>query len=307
MNFKVLLAFAVIYLVWGSTFTAIKLGLDSFPPFLLSGFRFMLAGVTFFLISSWNSYKLMTKKEVGRDMLTGFLLSLGNAGVCWAEQHISSGVAALILGSIPLMFILVNYLSFDKQRPSFTAMAGIFIGMLGITLISLDKASASNWRVVLVLLLANLSWVVGSLMFKKSQSKVDYFPRAAIQTFTGGAILVIYNSIFGTPIDWYEVKWLGGLSVAYLALAGTVLAYTAYSYLLKNVKTEIASTYALVNPLVALMLGVIFLNEPFTLKVGFAAALILLSVVMVLYGDKLVLKPIRIKAESDAYKLKKCG
>lgn len=115
MNMRIILSFAVIYIIWGSTFTAIKWGLDVFPPFLLSGMRFSLAGMVFFLIAKGKGIKEMTGKEIGREMLVGFFLTLGNAGVCWAEQYISSGVAALIVGAIPVMFILFNWLALRKK------------------------------------------------------------------------------------------------------------------------------------------------------------------------------------------------
>lgn len=298
MNVKIILSFAVIYIIWGSTFTAIKWGLDAFPPFLLSGMRFVLAGLVFFLIAKGKGIKDMTRKEISREMLVGVFLTLGNAGVCWSEQYISSGIAALIVGAIPVMFILFNWLGFEKKVPHVSALIAFAIGITGITLISLDNNDASNWKVILALLLANCSWVTGSLIFRNSTSKAPYFPRASIQTLSGGMFIILLSNLMGErSVNWGNLPISGILSVAYLAIAGTIIAYTCYSFLLRNVRTELTSTYALVNPLLAILFGVLWLNEPFTAKLAIAGGLILLSVVMVIYGDKLILRPVHIKNE----------
>ncbi|WPU66848.1 EamA family transporter [Peredibacter starrii] len=295
MNIRIILSFAVIYIIWGSTFTAIKWGLDAFPPFLLSGMRFSLAGMVFFLIAKGRGIREMTGKEIRREMLVGFFLTLGNAGVCWAEQYISSGIAALIVGAIPVMFILFNWLGFEKKAPTISALIAFAIGLTGITLISLGDAEASNWKVIVALMLANCSWVTGSLIFRTSTSKAPYFPRASIQTLSGGMFIIFLSNVVGErSVNWGSLPISGILSVAYLALAGTILAYTCYSYLLRNVRTELTSTYALVNPMLAILFGVVWLKEPFTLKVAIAGGLILMSVVMVIYGDKLFPKPVPV-------------
>ena len=292
MNIRVLFAFATVYLVWGSTFTAIRMGLDSFPPFMLASLRFLVAGFCFLLVSKWKDIKSMSLPEFRMEVLVGVLLTCSNAAVCWAQQFIPSGVAALIVGALPVMFILINWVGFERKRPPLSAVFAFAIGLTGITLISLDKTAASNIWVVLALILGNTTWVCGSLLFRMTESKRDYFPRATVQTIFGGLFLMIISFGIGErAVVWESLKISGALSILYLALAGTVLAYTAYSFLLKNVRTELTSTYALVNPLIALLLGVLFLNEPFTLKVSIATALILLSVFLVLYGDKLFMRP----------------
>lgn len=308
MNFKILISFAAIYIIWGSTFTAIKWGLDSFPPFMLAGMRFMLAGLFFLMMAKWNEVKSMTRSDILKEFRVGILLTLGNAGVCWSEQFISSGVAALIVGALPIMFMLFNWLSFEKKTPGISAILSFIVGMTGITLISMDSSSASDWKVVLALLLANCSWVIGSLLLRTSKTTISYYPRATMQTFLGGLTLFTFSFIIGERAVAFEsVKLAGILSVFYLALAGTVLAYTAYSFLLRNVGTEITSTYALINPLLALLFGVLFLNEPFSVKIAISTVLILGSVLLVLYGDKFIKRPVRVVSKDPAIDLKKCG
>jgi drug/metabolite transporter (DMT)-like permease len=300
MNVKVLLSFAIVYLVWGSTFTAIRMGLDTFPPFMLASLRFLIAGFCFLLVSKWKDIKTMSFSEFRMEVLVGVLLTCSNAAVCWAQQFIPSGVAALIVGALPVMFILINWVSFEKKTPPISAVMAFAIGLTGISLISLDKTAASNIWVVLALILGNTTWVCGSLLFRMIESKRDYFPRATVQTIFGGIFLMIVSTVIGErAVTWETLQISGALSVLYLALAGTVLAYTAYSFLLKNVRTELTSTYALVNPLFALLLGVLFLNEPFTMKVGIATGLILFSVFLVLYGDKFLRKPVAVTINSQ--------
>lgn len=308
MNFKILISFAAIYIIWGSTFTAIKWGLDSFPPFMLAGMRFMLAGLFFLMMSKWNEIKTMTRSDILKEFRVGILLTLGNAGVCWSEQYISSGVAALIVGALPIMFMLFNWLSFERKTPGFSAILSFIVGMTGITLISMDSNSASDWKVVTALLLANCAWVIGSLLMKTSQSKISYYPRATMQTFLGGLTLFTFSFIIGErSVALESIKLAGILSIFYLAIAGTVMAYTAYSFLLRSVGTEITSTYALINPLLALLFGVLFLNEPLTYKIAISTVLILVSVLLVLYGDKLIKQPVKVKVKNDGITLKKVG
>lgn len=296
MNFKIILSFAAIYIIWGSTFTAIKWGLDSFPPFMLSSLRFLLAGMVFFLMAKGKGFKGMTHQDIQREMMVGIFLTLGNAGVCWSEQYISSGIAALIVGAVPVMFILFNWFGFEKKSPSVSAVVGFAVGIMGITLISLDDTAASDWKVILALLLANCSWVMGSLLMRTTKTTHAYFPRASIQLVTGGLFNMMISTIIGErAVAWGNLETVGLLSVAYLAFAGTILAYTCYSYLIRNVRTELASTYALVNPLLAILFGVAWLNEPFTTKIAISTALILGSVFMVLYGNKLIPGKVMVK------------
>ena len=312
MNFKIILSFAVIYIVWGSTFTAIKWGLDTFPPFLLAGLRFFVAGLAFFILARGRGILAMTKKELSREAMIGILLTTANAGVCWSEQYLSSGVAALIVGAIPVMFMLVNSLGFEKKIPSLSAVFGVMVGIVGILLISSDNSgSSSNWWVVGGLILANCSWVIGSLMIRATVTTHAYFPRAAVQLISGSIFLFITSFLMGErSVPLSHVGFTGYASVAYLSLMGTILAYTCYSFLLKNVRPEITSTYALVNPLVAMIFGVLWLNEPFTVNIAISTSFILLSVVLVLYGNQFVqtvqTKIFRIR-KVPAEDLKKCG
>lgn len=288
MNSKIVLSFAAIYLIWGSTFTAIKWGLESFPPFMLSGMRFLLAGLMFLIISKARGLQ-MKKMEMSREMLVGIFLTLGNAGVCWAEQYISSGIAALVVGAVPVMFILFNWVGFERIAPPVSAILGFAVGIMGIMLISLDSAAASDWRVILGLILANCSWVTGSLLMRTTKTTHDYFSRASVQLITGGLFnMMISTTIKERSVEWGNLEAAGILSVIYLAVAGTILAYSCYSFLLRTVRTELTSTYALVNPLLAILFGVLWLNEPFTMKIALATALILGSVFSVLYGDRLL-------------------
>lgn len=293
MNIRIILSFAGIYIIWGSTFTAIKLGLESFPPFMLSGLRFFSAGLVFLALSRF-SVRSMKREDIKREILVGIFLTLGNAGVCWAEQFISSGVAALIVGAVPVMFILFNWLSFEKKVPTSSAVIGFAVGMIGIVFISMDSTSAVDWRGVVALIIANCSWVIGSLLMKTTKTNHTYFSRASVQLIAGGLFIFTMSFLMGETIqNFANIDRKGVFSVAYLSLAGTILAYTCYSYLMRTVKTELASTYALVNPVLAVFLGVLWLGEPFTIKIAISSALILGSVFLVIYGDKLV--PVKVK------------
>lgn len=289
MSPRIILSFLVIYVVWGSTFTAIKWGLEAFPPFTLAGLRFMAAGLVFLILSRGKGINKLTSSELLREVMIGILLTLANAGVCWSEQYLSSGVAALIVGSIPLQFALVNWVTFEKKKPQLMAIFGLFVGLCGLAVISWETSSVTNIVVVFGLLLANLSWTVGSLVIRVSHSPLSSMARGAIQMTVGGVVLMILSPLIGErATEWSSISTAGILSVLYLGLMGTVLAYTCYTYLLKEVAPEITSTYALVNPLLAIIFGMIYFEEPITIKVVIASLLIITSVGLVIYGPKLM-------------------
>lgn len=291
MNFKVIIAFVIVYFVWGSTFGAIKIGLESFAPFWMASLRFGLAAFVFFILANKKELRSMTKKEVIHEGLIGMLLCFSNAGVCWSQQFIPSGVAALIVGSLPVMFIVLNWLGFEKKTPHPSAFLAFGIGISGILLLSMDKTAISNWWVVAALIFVNSTWVCGSLLIRMSANNKSYFSKASIQLGVGSIFLVLLSFLMGEKhLSFGSVPVSAYLSVLYLGGMGTVVAYTAYSYLLKTVKPEMVSTYALVNPIVALFLGVLFLDEAFTIKIAYASGLILMSILLVLYGERIFMR-----------------
>ena len=285
MNLKVIFAFLAVYLIWGSTFTAIVYGLESFPPFLLAASRFFLAGVIFALMTKGQGFKGITRGQLSKEVLVGILITTANALVCWVEQFISSGVTALIVGAMPIWFILFNWLGFEKKIPHASAIVALMIGFAGIAAISMDNLHSPDWRMVLVLIVSNCLWVIGSLLIRGNPSSLKYNNRATIQMLSGSIFLFLLSTLFGEKL--LHVTTQGYVSVIYLAVAGTIVAYSSYSYLLRTVSPEMTSTYALVNPLLAMLLGVIWLNEPFTARLALASSLIILSVMMVLYGRTL--------------------
>lgn len=303
MSPRIFFSFLVIYVVWGSTFTAIKWGLEAFPPFTLAGLRFIAAGLVFFLLSRGKGFSQLSFSEIVREVMIGILLTLANAGVCWSEQYLSSGVAALIVGSIPLQFAIVNWISFERKRPQPMAIFGLVVGLAGLAVISWESSTVASTVVVIGLLLANLSWTVGSLVIRVTKSPLSSMGRGAIQMTVGGIILMILSPLIGErATDWSSLTSQGIFSVLYLGLMGTVLAYTCYSYLLKEVAPEVTSTYALVNPLLAIIFGMIYLNEPITSRVIVASLLIMTSVALVIYGPK-ILKSERFLAFVQSFKI----
>lgn len=267
---------------------AIKLGLDSFPPVMLAGLRFLIAGLIFALLSKGQFLKELRAKSIPTELLIGLLMTGGNAGVCWGQQYITSGVAALVTGAVPLIFVLFNWMSFEKKKPGWETLLGILIGIVGIGVIAQDKASVNNISGVFLVIGANALWVIGSLKSRMLQTEMGFFSRSTVQMLFGGAFLVLLSLIIKErSIEWQKLNKEGFLSLFYLALIGTVLAYSCYIYLLKHVRTEVISTYALVNPLLAVLLGALFLGEALSLKLAVSTALIILSVFIVMYAPRI--------------------
>jgi drug/metabolite transporter (DMT)-like permease len=180
MNLKVIFAFLAVYLIWGSTFTAIVYGLESFPPFLLAATRFLLAGLIFMLMTKGRGFVGMSRSQFSKEVGVGVLITTANALVCWVEQYISSGVTALIVGAMPIWFILFNWLGFEKKVPHISAILALMVGFVGIAAISVDKLHSPDWRMVLVLITSNCLWVIGSLLIRSNPSPLNYNNRADI-------------------------------------------------------------------------------------------------------------------------------
>lgn len=287
MNIQTIIHFGIIYVVWGSTYTFIKIGLIQFPPFMLSGLRYLIASIIVALFFKSKGGKF-TKKEILQESIIGVLLTTANAIVCLSEMYLSSGIASLVVGSMPIIFLLMNFILFEKKTPSPLALLGVVLGFLGIGIVSLDSESGANVPLVLLLLFGNVLWVYGSFYMRAKKSKRNYFERAKIQFFSGSLFLILFSLIFEDRINLtgeISIKGIGALF--YLAIIGTVLAYNSYHYLLENVKTEYISTYPLVNPMVALFFGAIFLGEPITSQLKIGSPIIILGLILVIYADKI--------------------
>lgn len=279
----IILAFAAIYFIWGSTYLFNKIAIQEIPPFLMAGSRFMAAAVLIFLGCWITKTKVtITKIQIKNTFVVGFLfLTVGNGGVVWALQYVDSGFASLLISAQPLVLLLLLFV-LEKRKIQLKSMAGILLGMTGIyLLVSQDVliSSMEQWLGVLIITWCLFSWGYGSLFVAKSSFPSNYVVNTGYQMLFGGSMLMLISLILGESIPpASSISTRVVLSLIYLILFGSIAAFTAFNFLLKKVSPEKVSTGTYVNPIVALILGWYILDEIITPKSVIAAAILLTGV-----------------------------
>ena len=287
---KAYIALVFICIVWGTTYLAIRVGVLHFPAFLFAGIRQVSAGLIIMLFGFIMSRKLdFSKSNLWHQAKVGFLLiTVGNGLVSWGEKFIPSGVSALICSLMPLSAVIINLTSSKRERINGPIIAGLVVGICGVGLIFKDNISdLTNTSYLLGMLgpfVATTSWSFGSVINKKRIAQINPVFNSGMQVFIGGIFLFCFSPLMDNyeNMNFFqpEVLW----SMLYLITFGSALAYTAYMYALKELPVGIVSLYAYINPLVAVVLGGLFLNEKLTWFTALAFAAIMAGVYLVNYG-----------------------
>ncbi|GAB4475041.1 MAG: drug/metabolite exporter YedA [Anaerolineae bacterium] len=284
---KVLAAFAAIYLIWGSTYLAIRFAIDTIPPFLMAGWRFLIAGG---LLYGWLRIRGVPPPQRihwrSGVIIGGLMLLGGNGGVTWAEQHVPSGLAALLIATVPLWMVLLEWVRPSGRRPALAVLIGVAVGLAGVVLL-IDPANLGGSRVdplgAGVLVLAALSWSIGSLYSREAPLPEPQMMSTALEMLGGGALLVLLGTASGewARLDLAGISTRSALAMAYLVVFGSLIGFSAYIWLLKVSTPARASTYAYVNPVVAVLLGWLLGGEPISGLMLLAAAIIIGAVVLI--------------------------
>jgi drug/metabolite transporter (DMT)-like permease len=281
------LALATIYVVWGSTYLAIRVMVETMPPLLAAGARFTVAGSVFLavlLAARGRSSIHVGRRELAGAAVMGMLLPFGGNGlVTVAEQAIPSGLAALIIGSVPLWVVLLRAANGD--RPHAVTLVGVAVGFAGLAILVVpgDRPGDAPLWGVLVCLAAALSWATGSFYSRRLPQPDDAIESTAWQMLIGGVAMMLVGVVAGEANDVHpdRVSFDSVIALVYLITIGGLLAYTAYTWLLKNAPISTVATYAYVNPVIAIVLGWAILSEEITVTVVAGAAAIVLSVAAV--------------------------
>src|ERR1700730_7847772 len=290
MSTIVLIAFGLVYVVWGSTYLAIRVGIESFPPLLLAGTRHLLTGLILYPLLRWKTGVRPTAQHWRVAFVTGvLLLFIGNGGVCVAEQTVPSGVTALLVATVSLWMVLVDWLRPGGMRPVPRVIAGLILGFGGLTLLVGPRNLGGSGRVdpfgVGLLVLASLAWASGSV-YSKHAGGFSGSPwlGTAMQSFSGGLALWIAGIVSGETraLHLAAISLRSWLALGYLIVFGSMVGFTAYVYILKKSTATRVATYAFVNPVVALFLGWLLVGESITLRTIIAAAVILTAVLLVI-------------------------
>ncbi|MBA2243019.1 MAG: EamA family transporter, partial [Chthoniobacterales bacterium] len=280
-------AFAALYVIWGSTYLGILFAIESIPPLLMAGSRYFTAGMLLYAFarlqgaarSGWADWR--TAAIVGAALLLG-----GNGGVTLAEQFVASGLAAVVIATVPIYIALLGWLTGSAPRPTRIVWLGLAGGFCGVAILlwpSLHFASPEHPHALagmLILLFSAFSWSAGSLYSRRAKNAPSPFLAAGQQMLCGGALMFLCGLARGEHqhFDLHRVTWLSFGAWIYLVLIGAIVGFTAYIWLLRHCDPAKVATYAYVNPIVAVILGAVFAGEALTMRTTVAAGLIIGSV-----------------------------
>jgi drug/metabolite transporter (DMT)-like permease len=288
---SIILAFAALYLIWGSTYLGIRVAVETMPPFLMAGMRFAIAGGLLFLVLLLRKASWPSAVQWRDQTVIGLLLLLGgNALVTWAEQHTPSGITTLILGASPILLMALDWLRPGGKRPTRALLAGLIVGILGIALLLGPGGIPPGYRPrpvdLGVLFLASLSWWVGSLYSKHCKSRTPLLMASAMQMVVGSSSMLLTGWLLGEGrrLHFASVSPPSWLAFGYLVVAGSIIAYPVYVWLLEHSTPAKVSTYAYVNPVVAVILGWAILGEPLNFRIFVAASVIIGAVAIITIG-----------------------
>jgi drug/metabolite transporter (DMT)-like permease len=286
----VVLAFAAVYILWGSTYLGIRLAIETLPPFLMAGTRFTIAGL---ILLTWSRLKgerfLSLLSQWQKALIVGALLLLcGNGGVTWAEKYVATGLVALLVSTEPLWVVILNWI-LTRKRPNSKVLLGVLIGLVGVTLLvsdGLSGGSGNSWLSLVgggVVILAGFGWAAGSVYSNRNPIGASTSMASGMQMLSGGSLLLVLALASGDVgrLNLANATWASIGAFFYLLVFGSLVGFTAYSWLLNNVTPAMATTYAYVNPVVAVFLGWLIAGEPLTRRMLLAAAVIVGSVILI--------------------------
>ena len=292
----VIVAFVALYLIWGSTYLGIRFSIETIPPFLMAGARFVFAGLIMYAIawsqgigkSTWANWR--TSLIIGACLLLG-----GNGGVTISEQFIDSGLAALVVAIVPIYIVLLGWITGMARRPTPVMWMGLAGGFLGVAVLfgpglHFHSVGGRNPAIgISILLVTSFIWSAGSLYSRVAKHAPSPFLTAAQQMICGGTLLLVAGIVTGELPHFHpsHISILSLASFIYLVLIGAVVGYTAYIWLLRHCDPAKVATYAYVNPIVAVLLGTFFAGETVTMRALIAAALIIGSVALIITAQQL--------------------
>lgn len=282
-------AFLAVYVIWGSTYLAIRIAVETMPPFAMAGMRFIFAGALLYGWQRWRGAPAPQRIHWRSALIIGALLLVGgNGGVTWAEQEIPSGLAALIIATVPIWIVVFGVLRPGAPRPNRRTLAGVLLGMAGIALLIRPSDLAATGQEIraisyVALLLSPVLWSIGSLYSRGAELPQAQLLGVGMEMLAGGVLLLLLATVTGewAALDLAAISLRSTAAFLYLIFIGAIIGFTAYIWLLKNTTPTNATTYAYVNPVVAVFLGWAVLGEPVTPAMLAAMAIIIFSVALI--------------------------
>jgi drug/metabolite transporter (DMT)-like permease len=288
-SIKVALAFAAIYLIWGSTYLAIRYAVETIPPLVTAGIRHTIAGGVLLAWACARGYRPKREHWIAGVIVGAFFFLIGHGTLHWAEQHVASGLAALLIATEP-MFILVLAWASGQQRISRISALGLGFGVIGVAILTGIELSAKDTSLLgmLAVLLGSLSWAAGVVVSPKLKLPTDALARTAVPLVCGAAMLLTAAGLTGEfhQLHWASVSVKSIFGLAYLIIFGSIVAFTSYTWLLQRCPPTLVATHTYANPVVAVLLGWMFASEPLTMRVVIASIAILGAIVLIRRGER---------------------
>jgi drug/metabolite transporter (DMT)-like permease len=285
---RLIAGFATVYVLWGSTYLAIRIGVGTIPPFIMGAVRFLIAGTVLYLAVRPRGRPTLAQWKSAAIVGT-LLLVLGNGAVMWAEQVVPSGIASPIGAVVPLWMVLLDWGRRGGKRPTVMVMAGVVLGLAGLAILVnpfASSATAVDRTGAIVLMGASLAWAAGSIYSKHAPQHPKPLVGPAMQMLAGGVGLAILSVLSGELLHFEPraISTSSMLALLYLVIFGSLVGYSVYIWLLRVATASAVSTYAYVNPVVAVFLGWLILSEPLTPRTLVAATIIVGAVALITRG-----------------------
>ena len=284
---KVILAFAAVYVIWGSTYLGIRFAVETIPPFLMAGARFGFAGAVLYAWLRLRGAPAPTRRQWRETAIVGALLiGGGNGAVSWAEQTVPSGLTALIIALTPLWFVGIEWMR-HAVRPSREVVLGLVLGLVGMVVLIDPARLADSGHVDLVgaaaIVGGTIAWAAGSMYSRTAELPARPLLGTAMQMFTGGMLLLVLSPLSGELASFHpsEISDTSLIALVYLIVFGSLIAFTSYIWLLKAVAPSRVATYAYVNPVIAVLLGWLLAGEEMNTRIAVAAAIIVAGVALI--------------------------
>jgi drug/metabolite transporter (DMT)-like permease len=294
-SIKLALAFAAIYLVWGSTYLAIRYAVETIPPLVTAGIRHSVAGVVLLTWACLRGYRPKREHWFAGMIIGGLFFLIGHGTLHWAEQHVASGLAALLIATEPMFILVLAWLS-GQQRISRMSALGLSVGIVGVSILTGVELSSKDTTLIgiLAVLLGSLSWSVGVVIAPKLKLPSDALARTAVPVICGAAMLLVAAAVTGEfrALHWSAVSLKSIFGLGYLILFGSIVAFTAYTWLLQRCPPTVVATHTYANPVVAVLLGWLMAGEALTMRVGLASVAILGAIMLIRRGEQETEQPV---------------
>jgi drug/metabolite transporter (DMT)-like permease len=309
-SLKLALAFAAIYLVWGSTYLAIRYAVETIPPLVAAGIRHTIAGGILLAWACARGFRPKREHWIAGAIVGALFFLIGHGSLHWAEQHVASGLAALLIATEP-MFILVLAWASGQQRISRLSALGLAFGAMGIAILSRASVTKGDSSLLglFAVLAGSLSWAAGVVISPKLKLPSDALARTAVPLVCGAVMLLAAAGMSGEfhALHWSAISMRSILGLAYLIVFGSIVAFTSYTWLLQRCPPTLVATHTYANPIVAVLLGWLLASEPLTMRLVFASIAILGAIVLIRRGERASEHPVVTRASAKVKSFEQCA